>query len=104
MELLSDVFYAWHCLITIDVGSICSGPLEFPGVFIKSIKPGSLAEEAGLGVGDQLIDVNGTSFLNITHSEVINLHLTSQYLYIMDNLEAFLPCICIKTLNILLYS
>ncbi|XP_064601201.1 harmonin-like [Liolophura sinensis] len=62
--------------------SISSGPVDFPGVFIKSVKPGSLAEEAGLGVGDQLIDVNGTSFLNITHSEAVVALKSSSELYI----------------------
>ena len=42
-----------------------------PGIFIQAIKRGGLAEEAGLEVGDQIIQVNGTAFHNITHAEVI---------------------------------
>ncbi|XP_074660008.1 harmonin-like isoform X2 [Tubulanus polymorphus] len=51
--------------------SICSGPVHKPGIFIQSIRVGSLAEESGIQVGDQIVDVNGTSFLNISHSEAV---------------------------------
>ncbi|XP_064634478.1 harmonin-like isoform X3 [Lineus longissimus] len=51
--------------------SICSGPPTLPGIFVQSIKLGSLAEEAGLEVGDQIINVNGSNFHNIRHSEAV---------------------------------
>ena len=56
--------------ITYVYCSICSGPREQPGIFIQSVKHGGLAEEAGLEVGDQIVDVNGTAFVNISHSQV----------------------------------
>ncbi|XP_074660012.1 harmonin-like isoform X5 [Tubulanus polymorphus] len=55
----------------IPVRDICSGPVHKPGIFIQSIRVGSLAEESGIQVGDQIVDVNGTSFLNISHSEAV---------------------------------
>ncbi|KAL3842293.1 hypothetical protein ACJMK2_020323 [Sinanodonta woodiana] len=50
---------------------IASGPKNFPGIFIDKIRPGTLAEDYGLEVGDQIIEVNGKSFLGITHNEAI---------------------------------
>ena len=48
---------------------ICS-----PGVFVQSIRLGSLAEEVGLDVDDEIVSVNGARFRQLRHSEaVINL-------------------------------
>lgn len=49
---------------------ILSGPRNFPGIFVEKVRPGSLAHEAGLDVGDQIVEVNDTNFLNISHNEV----------------------------------
>ncbi|KAL4224993.1 Harmonin [Mactra antiquata] len=51
--------------------TIISGPKQFPGIFIETIKPGSLGADYGLEVGDQIMEVNGKSFLNIKHKEAI---------------------------------
>lgn len=37
---------------------------------MEKVRPGSLAHEAGLDVGDQIVEVNDTNFLNISHNEV----------------------------------
>ncbi|XP_023933200.1 harmonin isoform X2 [Lingula anatina] len=67
-----DVKLFIHIPVGMGLGcSICSGPPEHPGIFIQSIKQGSLAEEAGLEVGDQIINVNGTSFFGISHGEAV---------------------------------
>lgn len=50
---------------------IASGPPTHPGIFIQFVKNGGLAEEAGLEVGDQIIQVNDTSFLNVSHSQAV---------------------------------
>ncbi|KAK6183829.1 hypothetical protein SNE40_006422 [Patella caerulea] len=50
---------------------ILSGPNHFPGIFIEKVKPDSLAEEAGLEVGDQIVEVNGTPFQGISHKEAV---------------------------------
>ena len=47
-----------------------SGPSHFPGIFVEKVRAGSLAEEVGLEIGDQIIEVNGTSFDSISHKEV----------------------------------
>ena len=38
---------------------------------LYSVDKGSLAEEHGLKVGDQILDVNGHSFLSILHQEAV---------------------------------
>ncbi|CAE1166222.1 USH1C [Acanthosepion pharaonis] len=50
---------------------IASGPSNHPGIFIQFVKKGGLAEEAGLEVGDQIMHVNETSFLNVSHSQAV---------------------------------
>ena len=47
-----------------------SGPKGFPGVFVETVRPGGLAEDYGLEVGDQIMEVNGKSFADIRHEEV----------------------------------
>ncbi|XP_071100258.1 harmonin-like isoform X1 [Haliotis cracherodii] len=50
---------------------IVSGPSHFPGIFVEKVRSGGLAEEVNLEVGDQIVEVNGTSFLGITHKEAV---------------------------------
>ena len=50
--------------------SILSGPPYYPGIFVEKVRPASLAQEVGLEVGDQIVEVNETSFLSIGHKEV----------------------------------
>lgn len=47
------------------------GPPEKPGIYVQTVKPNSLALEAGLEPGDQVLEVNGTLFSETSrHSEV----------------------------------
>ncbi|XP_071807079.1 harmonin-like isoform X2 [Asterias amurensis] len=58
---------------------IGTGQNNEPGIFILTITNGSLAQKMGLQVGDQILDVNGTNFLNITHdAAVMELKSSSQ--------------------------
>ncbi|XP_031561837.1 uncharacterized protein LOC116297698 isoform X2 [Actinia tenebrosa] len=41
------------------------------GIYIAGVDPNSAAEKAGLKCGDQIMDVNGISFLNITHADAV---------------------------------
>nr|XP_022316588.1 uncharacterized protein LOC111120143 isoform X2 [Crassostrea virginica] len=50
---------------------IVSGPSNYRGIFVEHVKPGSMGEEVGFEAGDQIVNVNGTSFLNISHEEAI---------------------------------
>ncbi|XP_033751715.1 harmonin-like [Pecten maximus] len=49
---------------------IMSGP-HGRGIYIQRVGPQSLGEQIGLEVGDQILDVNGISFLDVTHNEAI---------------------------------
>ncbi len=52
--------------------TIFSGPPHQPGIFVHSVQPGGLAEQAGLRGGDQLIQVNGVPFgADISHSHAV---------------------------------
>ena len=55
--------------------SICKGPPERPGIFVQSTKLNGVAREAGLRPGDQILQCNGHSFLNIPFAEVRKLFL-----------------------------
>ncbi|CAI9740676.1 harmonin isoform X2 [Octopus vulgaris] len=59
---------------------IASGPANYKGIYIQSVKPSSLAHEAGLEVGDQILSVNETSFIDVTHSQAVMALKTSQHL------------------------
>ncbi|CAG7825867.1 unnamed protein product, partial [Allacma fusca] len=50
---------------------ICKGPPERPGIFVQSTKSNGVAREAGLRPGDQIIQCNGHSFLNIPFAEAV---------------------------------
>lgn len=64
IELLMTVFCI-HYSIASDVRG--------KGIYIQRVGPDSLGEQIGLEVGDQILEVNGTSFMDITHNEVITL-------------------------------
>ena len=49
---------------------ICKGPEWKPGIFVQFTKENGLAREAGLQPGDQILQCNGVSFLNIPFSDV----------------------------------
>ncbi|XP_033729468.1 harmonin-like [Pecten maximus] len=49
---------------------IMSGP-HGRGIYIQRVGPQSLGEQIGLEIGDQILDVNGISFLDVTHNEAI---------------------------------
>ncbi|KAI8741814.1 whirlin, partial [Biomphalaria glabrata] len=54
------------------LGIMVRGGKEYGlGIFISGIDPFSVAENAGLKLGDQILDVNGRSFLDISHSEAV---------------------------------
>lgn len=53
--------------------SIAKGPPEMPGIFMCTVKEGGVASQAGLEVGDQIMDMNGTSFIDIKLPEAVAL-------------------------------
>ncbi|KAF0291511.1 Harmonin [Amphibalanus amphitrite] len=50
--------------------SICKGPPGWPGVFVQSTKEVGLAREVGLRPGDQILQCNGVSFVDIDFAKV----------------------------------
>ncbi|XP_039767305.1 harmonin isoform X1 [Ornithorhynchus anatinus] len=60
--------------------SISSGPCQKPGIFISSVKPGSLSAEVGLEAGDQIVEVNGIDFSNLDHKEAVSVLKASRSL------------------------
>uniref|UniRef100_A0A8C4PZE6 Usher syndrome 1C n=1 Tax=Eptatretus burgeri TaxID=7764 RepID=A0A8C4PZE6_EPTBU len=62
--------------------SVTSGPHQKPGVYVSHVKPGSVSEEVGLEVGDQIIEVNGVDFSNIEHVEAVKILKSSRTLTI----------------------
>ena len=41
------------------------------GIYVSEVDPGSLSDEAGLRVGDQIIEVNGINFEWLSHSSAV---------------------------------
>lgn len=56
------------------------------GLYVSGVDPGSLAEKAGFKVGDQIIEVNGKNFENLTHNEAVEFIKSQKY--IMATLKA----------------
>ena len=53
------------------------------------VDSGSLSEEAGLKVGDQILDINGHSFLSILHFEAV--HILRSYKTLIMTIKVKLP-------------
>lgn len=62
--------------------SISSGPTQKPGIYVSNVKAGSLSAEVGLQVGDQIVEVNGVDFTNLSHQEAVRVLKSSRSLTI----------------------
>ncbi|XP_060568957.1 harmonin-like isoform X4 [Ruditapes philippinarum] len=80
--------------------SIISGPTHFPGIFIESVRPGSLGEDYNLEVGDQIMEVNGKSFEKIKHKEAIVELKGSKELNMIIKKSVGLPLLNLKKKNV----
>ncbi|XP_047381669.1 whirlin isoform X2 [Sciurus carolinensis] len=64
-----------------SLGLTIRGGAEYGlGIYITGVDPGSEAESSGLKVGDQILEVNGRSFLTILHDEAVKLLKSSRHL------------------------
>ncbi|XP_076999989.1 whirlin isoform X2 [Tamandua tetradactyla] len=64
-----------------SLGLTIRGGAEYGlGIYITGVDPGSEAESSGLKVGDQILGVNGRSFLTILHDEAVKLLKSSRHL------------------------
>ncbi len=64
--LLRAMMCCWTCLRT-------ANKLLSLHQYSCSVDKDSLAKESGLRVGDQVLDVNGHSFVNIIHAEAVTI-------------------------------
>ncbi|XP_058015551.1 whirlin [Ahaetulla prasina] len=64
-----------------SLGLMIRGGSEYAlGIYITGVDKDSEAENTGLKVGDQILEVNGRSFLSISHDEAVNLLKSSRHL------------------------
>ncbi|KAM6170330.1 whirlin isoform 2-T2 [Rhynchocyon petersi] len=64
-----------------SLGLTIRGGAEYGlGIYITGVDAGSEAESSGLKIGDQILEVNGRSFLNILHDEAVRLLKSSRHL------------------------
>uniref|UniRef100_A0A8D8SG01 Whirlin n=1 Tax=Cacopsylla melanoneura TaxID=428564 RepID=A0A8D8SG01_9HEMI len=56
-----------------SLGLMIRGGVEYNlGIFITGVDKDSVAERAGLLIGDEILEVNGQSFLQMTHDDAVN--------------------------------
>ncbi|XP_075691518.1 whirlin [Rhinoderma darwinii] len=64
-----------------SLGLLIRGGAEYSlGIYITGVDHGSEAESSGLKMGDQILDVNGISFLSIPHDEAVRILRSSRHL------------------------
>ncbi|XP_071206859.1 whirlin isoform X2 [Salvelinus alpinus] len=64
-----------------SLGLMIRGGAEYAlGIYITGVDRGSAAECSGLKVGDQILEVNGCSFLGIPHDEAVRVLKSSRHL------------------------
>ncbi|NWY05303.1 WHRN protein, partial [Nothoprocta ornata] len=64
-----------------SLGLMIRGGAEYSlGIYITGVDKGSEAESTGLKVGDQILEVNGRSFLSIPHDEAVKMLKSSRHL------------------------
>ncbi|XP_019907773.2 whirlin isoform X2 [Esox lucius] len=67
----------------LSLGLMIRGGAEYGlGVYITGVDPGSAADQGGLKVGDQLLEVNGRSFVAIPHDEAVRILKTCRHLVV----------------------
>ncbi|XP_055691368.1 whirlin [Lutzomyia longipalpis] len=55
-----------------SLGLMIRGGVEYGlGIFITGVDKDSVADRAGLMIGDQILEVNGQSFVEVTHDEAV---------------------------------
>ncbi|XP_053195384.1 whirlin [Scomber japonicus] len=84
MQLLQDGDEKKVNLVLDDgrsLGLMIRGGAEYAlGIYITGVDQGSAAECGGLKVGDQILEVNGRSFVSIPHDEAVRVLKSSRHL------------------------
>ncbi|XP_070690471.1 whirlin [Pempheris klunzingeri] len=64
-----------------SLGLMIRGGAEYGlGIYITGVDPGSAADAGALKVGDQVLEVNGQSFVTISHDEAVHILKTGRHL------------------------
>lgn len=68
LNLITSVVEEQQVYVSLSAGqglgcSVVRGPQTFPGIFVQSVRPRGVAEEAGLELGDQIVGLNGHLFV-----------------------------------------
>ncbi|XP_035383588.1 whirlin isoform X2 [Electrophorus electricus] len=64
-----------------SLGLMIRGGAEYAlGIYVTGVDRGSAAESGGLKVGDQILEVNGRSFLSVPHDEAVRVLKASRHL------------------------
>uniref|UniRef100_A0A3Q3J7T1 PDZ domain-containing protein n=1 Tax=Monopterus albus TaxID=43700 RepID=A0A3Q3J7T1_MONAL len=64
-----------------SLGLMIRGGAEYGlGIYITGVDPGSAADAGGLKVGDQILEVDGQSFVIISHDEAVHILKTGCHL------------------------
>ncbi|XP_030000296.1 whirlin [Sphaeramia orbicularis] len=64
-----------------SLGLMIRGGAEYGlGIYITGVDPGSAADAGALKVGDQILEVNGQSFVTISHDEAVHILKTGHHL------------------------
>ncbi|KAG2455852.1 RPGF6 factor, partial [Polypterus senegalus] len=69
--------------------SLLGGSERGFGIFIEAVDPGSKAAEAGLKRGDQIMEINGQNFENISYSKAIEILRNNTHLSIAVKTNIF---------------
>jgi len=55
-----------------SLGLMIRGGVEYGlGIFVTGVDKDSVADRSGLMIGDEILEVNGQSFLDVTHDEAV---------------------------------
>ncbi|XP_035852217.1 whirlin-like isoform X2 [Sander lucioperca] len=64
-----------------SLGLMIRGGAEYGlGIYITGVDPGSAADAGALKVGDQILELNGQSFVTISHDEAVHILKTGRHL------------------------
>ncbi|CAF94887.1 unnamed protein product, partial [Tetraodon nigroviridis] len=66
-----------------SLGLMIRGGAEYGlGIYITGVDPGSAAHAGALKVGEQILEVNGQSFMVISHDEAVHILKTGRHLLV----------------------
>ncbi|KAK3714538.1 hypothetical protein QZH41_003883 [Actinostola sp. cb2023] len=74
------------------IGFTLRGGAEYGlGIYVSGVDVGSLAEQSGFRVGDQILDVNGKNFENVKHKEAVDFIKSNKHIIVTLKAVGKLP-------------